>query len=166
MILEALEDDLRTPLAEEDHCVRASLTIEHVMPQGWREHWRLPGQDAPGVEELKRDQLIHTLGNLTLVNNRLNPALSNRPWTDGEARARGLGERGKRSILHEHSVLALNSDIENRWREDWDESVIAERGLDLANRITRIWPGPAADLWDQDSSLDGAEESGGFREEE
>lgn len=166
MILEALEDDLRTPLSEEDHCVRGSLTIEHVMPQGWREHWPLPGTDAPGVEELKRDQLIHTLGNLTLVNNKLNPSLSNRPWTDEEARARGLGERGKRSILHEHSVLALNSDIENQWHDGWNESVIAERSLDLASRITRIWPGPAAERWDQDSSLDGAEESGGFREEE
>lgn len=31
-------------------------------------------------EIAKRDRAIHTIGNLTLVNGRLNPALSNAPW--------------------------------------------------------------------------------------
>ena len=36
---EALEDSMRGVKTEEDHVVRKKLTIEHVLPQSWREHW-------------------------------------------------------------------------------------------------------------------------------
>ena len=41
MVLEALEEALRTGKAEERHVVREALTIEHILPQKWREHWPL-----------------------------------------------------------------------------------------------------------------------------
>ncbi len=141
MMLEALEDDRRTPLTEEAHCQRG-LTIEHVMPQGWREHWQLAGLGHPEVESAKRDSVVHRLGNLTLVNNRLNPSLSNRPWTDIESQERGLGENGKRSILDEHSVLLLNHQIVHENIDAWDEACIEARGKMLAQRIVHIWPRP------------------------
>jgi hypothetical protein len=52
---------------------------------------------------LRWDGLVHVLGNLTLVNETLNPAMSNRPWTAQEAAARGLGDHGKRDYLLQHS---------------------------------------------------------------
>ena len=44
------------------------LTIEHVMPRGWRSDWKLPS-DVEDEEMTKsnRDRLIHTMGNLTLA---------------------------------------------------------------------------------------------------
>ena len=142
MTLEALEDSLRTPKAEEEHCARGGLTIEHVMPQGWREHWPLPAEGHPELLAADRDRAIHTLGNLTLVNNRLNPALSNRPWSDAEAAERGLPRKGKRSILNDHSVLFMNKEIVEGWPEHWVESDIEVRGVDLAKRVATIWPRP------------------------
>lgn len=139
MILEALEDDLRSPLGEGTACPR-NLTVEHVMPQGWREHW---GADIAGDEiaELHRDRHVHALGNLTLVSGRLNPALSNRPWTDAEAVSRNVGEHGKRSYLLKHSELKLNADLITR-EAGWSEVDIAARTYAFAERITRIWPHP------------------------
>lgn len=106
MILEALEDDLRGPLGEGQQAPKG-LTIEHVMPVAWREHW---GSDITDpVAGFRRDDRVQTLGNLTLVNGKLNPTLSNRPWTDAEAGNRGLGTKGKRDFLLQHSQLKLNA---------------------------------------------------------
>jgi hypothetical protein len=140
MLLEAIEDQYRTPKSEEP-CSRGKFTIEHVMPQGWREHWLLP----PGSDEThatRRDRLVHTLGNLTLVNGRLNPAMSNRPWTDQEAAARVKAGKGKRSLLDEHSVLLLNRRIVDGWPDTWSEEAIAARGRQLADAVITIWRRP------------------------
>jgi hypothetical protein len=141
MVLEAIEDHYRTPKSEEEHCARGRLTIEHVMPQGWREHWLLRSDDGDELAA-RRDQLIHTLGNLTLVNGRLNPALSNRPWTDDESAARVRVPKGKRSLLDEHSVLMLNKHIVVGWPDSWSEGSIEARGQRLAAAITSIWSRP------------------------
>ena len=128
MVLEAIEDQLRGVLAEEAHVARGSLTIEHVMPRSWSEHW--PLGPVPGVDhaELERERLLHSLGNLTLVNRYLNPKLSNAPWTH------------KRETLAEHTVLHLNKDLLNAYQgADWTEKTIRARGASLAEVATRIW---------------------------
>jgi hypothetical protein len=140
MLLEAVEDQYRTPKSEEQHCPRGSLTIEHVMPQGWREHWLLQGADE--ARATRRDRLVHTLGNLTLVNGRLNPAMSNRPWTDEEAAARVQTGKGKRSLLDDHSVLMLNRRIVDGWPYAWSEEAIEARGRQLAQAVVAIWERP------------------------
>lgn len=91
MVLEALEDSLRGPLGEGQSCPR-NLSVEHVMPQAWREHW---GADINGdeVAALRRDHLVHTLGNLTLVSGKLNPTLSNRPGKTSRRETAGLAPR-------------------------------------------------------------------------
>ncbi len=139
MVLEALEDDLRGPKTEEERCPSGTLTIEHIMPQGWREHW---GRDITGneVAALQRDRFVHTLGNLTLVNRNLNPALSNRPWTDDEAEARlALGKVGKHTEL-KHSVLRLNSEIVAGNELAWTERAAEARAEELICSAKRIWP--------------------------
>lgn len=129
MVLEAIEEQLRSPLAEEAHVARRSLTIEHVMPQAWKEHWPL-GPESDGVQaELDRERLIHSLGNLTLVNNRLNPALSNAPW------------ESKRETLAQHTVLHLNKELLRGYQDaDWSEATIRARGSAVAQVFKRIWP--------------------------
>ena len=141
MVLEALEDSMRGPLGEGQPCPR-NLSVEHVMPQAWREHW---GADIDGdeVAALRRDHLVHTLGNLTLVSGRLNPTLSNRPWADADAGERGLGSMGKRSYLLRHSQLTLNSEIAAGNQSSWTEQDITDRTAELINRITAIWTRPA-----------------------
>ncbi|WP_419854652.1 DUF262 domain-containing protein [Candidatus Poriferisodalis sp.] len=131
MVLEAIEDECRSVFSEEANVARGSLTIEHVMPQSWSEHWPLgPVQDVLQAQhELER--LVHSLGNLTLVNHRLNPALSNRPWAQ------------KQETLDDHTVLHLNKDLLNAYKDaDWTEATVAARGASLAAVVTRIWPAP------------------------
>ena len=68
MVLEALEESLRTSKAEEAQVTRGVLTIEHLMPQAWREHWPIPLTGGVDDEETAavRDRIIHSIGNLTL----------------------------------------------------------------------------------------------------
>jgi hypothetical protein len=142
MLLEALEDDLRAAnggKTEHERCPR-NLTVEHVLPQSWQTHWPLPDHlaDDP-VTAIKRDAVVQTLGNLTLVTVALNPAMSNGPWSDQQAQLAGL-DKGKRSALGQ-SVLLLNADLTKR--ENFNEQVIAERGESLARRAVGIWWRPA-----------------------
>ncbi|MEV5755282.1 DUF262 domain-containing protein [Streptomyces tendae] len=140
VLLEALEDELRTDHTEQltapvgEH-IGAKLTIEHVMPQSWRDNWP-PLADDP-LEGAERDELVHTLGNLTLVTARLNPALGNMPWQD------------KRQWLSEHSLLRLtHGTLLNPppavgvcdWAGGWDENRIRARGTYLATLALHIWP--------------------------
>jgi hypothetical protein len=141
MLLEALENSLRGPLGEGQPCPR-NLTVEHVMPQAWREHW---GSDIDGDESagVRRDQLVHSLGNLTLVNGKLNPTLSNRPWTDSDTAGRGLSGKGKRDYLLRHSELKLNATLVAAHESEWTEEAVLRRSAELVDLIASIWPRPA-----------------------
>ena len=128
LVLEGIEEELRTDKVEVK-AVPRNLTIEHIMPQGWREHWPLPSQvDDTAKASSERNQMIHTIGNLTLVNRRLNPALSNSPWSD------------KRTTIEEHSVLFLNKNLLSDADEIWDEAAIESRSQRLFQEAVKVWP--------------------------
>jgi uncharacterized protein with ParB-like and HNH nuclease domain len=135
MVLEALEEALRTDKAEERHVVRGKLTIEHVLPQSWRDHWPLEMVDDPEEHHrriVRRERLKHTIGNLTLVTGKLNPALSNGPWEK------------KQQGLQEHSTLHLNKRLLSRWgKAPFAEPEIEKRGAQLAQFACAIWPAPS-----------------------
>jgi hypothetical protein len=141
MVLEALEDQLRSKMSEDVGCPR-NLTVEHVMPQAWREHWA--GDDPDDMAAARRDRLVHTLGNLTLVTSKLNPSMSNKPWTGADASARGLGNAGKWDALLEHSTLKLNAELVKINRETWTDQTIRDRTSNLIELILGIWSRPAS----------------------
>ena len=127
MVLTGIEEHLRTPKAESPEAPK-DLHIEHIMPQAWYVHWPLP-VDADGVEATaNRNRAVHTIGNLTLVNGRLNPSLSNAPWNK------------KRKALAEHSVMFLNKRLVNDGLEIWDEQAIQDRAKWLHGRAVQVWP--------------------------
>lgn len=136
MVLEAIEDHQRTEKSEGRACERG-LTVEHIMPLGWRQHWT--GGTDPATAVL-RDTLVHTLGNLTLARWKLNADLGNLPWTDAEASAQGLGGTGKRSELARHSLLRINADLVARNPDAWTAEAITERSAALATVILTLWP--------------------------
>jgi len=130
-LLEAMEQHARGSFSEEATPPR-NLTIEHVMPQGWRENWAI----MPGGSADERNRIVHTLGNLTLLTRRFNTYQSNRPWIDGAAPA-----NGKRQNLSAHSVLALNRPLCEK--PQWTEAEIAERAAEMFKVAQQIWPRPA-----------------------
>ena len=125
MILRALNDAFKTSLGAP--AVGGNLTIEHVMPQNWRNgEWGTPNQQ----ESEQRDSLIHTIGNLTLVTGPLNSAMADRSWEN------------KQEALKEHDTLFLNKRLLRGGISEWNEEKIINRARDLADTAIRIWPHP------------------------
>jgi hypothetical protein len=135
MLLEACEMDIRDQAMTEQVALPGNLTIEHAMPRSWEEQWPLPTSDDPVQAAQFRDAHVHRLGNLTLVTQPLNSALTNNAWerTDG---------RGKRAALAAASVLLINQQL--TLHTSWGENEIDARGADLTRRILRSWPRPAS----------------------
>jgi hypothetical protein len=135
MVLEAIEDDLRGWRIGRiglggQRVPRGQFTIEHVLPQRWEANWPPP---QPPLTLDDRNQLLHRLGNLTLVTDRLNPTMSNAAW---------LGEDGKRAALQAHDVLMLNRQLVEKHSTEWTDRSITDRGAELAAHAMRIWPVP------------------------
>ena len=104
-----------------------TVTIEHIAPQNWQRHWK-EDLDFGGSDEEKRhlDQLVHLIGNLTLV--AYNPKLSDHPWTKKrELLGRDRLEMNRRLLL----------DMEGT---TWNEAEIRRRSRQLAGYVNRIWP--------------------------
>lgn len=134
-VLRRIEDQLRGGGAEELISESLSdLQIEHIMPVEWRENWSMSYDSGANSEtkellDERRDHVIHTIGNLTLLTTKLNVEVSNGPWDL------------KRRSLSEQSVLKLNYHLYNDTdAEVWDEKKIAERSEGLFDLCKEIWP--------------------------
>jgi len=132
MILEAIEASLHTTKTEQIQ-IDKQLTIEHLLPREWEKHWPLP-EEAITPEEIKeasqhRNDVLHKIGNLTLLTKQLNPSVSNGPWEK------------KRDKILDHSALNLNRKFQNV--TEWNESRIAKRSEELFKSALKIWPKPA-----------------------
>ncbi len=136
LVLEAVEDRLcDTNSKAESRCPR-DLTIEHLLPVSWaQEDWPLEGNRFSRDE---RNVLLHTLGNLTLVNDKLNPALSNSAWSKKSL------ELAKHSNLHLNKMLTHEAVVPAgvSWSNEWNENAIQERGEWLARQVCDIWARP------------------------
>jgi hypothetical protein len=110
------------------------------MPQAWITHWSLDGNDVVDPETKnpdplrkqkavqRRDRLINTLGNLTLITGSLNPSLSNSYWDI------------KRPELLKFSKLNLTQYFHGKDADTWDESAIEKRTEHLFEQLAIVWP--------------------------
>lgn len=130
-VLEGIEEGMRTAMSDAGPLIRG-LSIEHVMPQAWRDNWDDPIATGEDEEDpaLRRDRLVHTMGNLTLVTKRLNSSMTNA----------GLGD--KREALTTHSTLFLNKDMLEASADGWDETHIVARSNRLCDVAIQVWPRP------------------------
>ena len=129
LVLEGIEARLRASGKSEQPNVPINLTIEHLMPVGWRkEEWPLPDGIDEDTSVYQRNTFIHTIGNLTLVTQKLNSSLSNSYWEH------------KRHGLQEHSVLLLNNELMSE--SNWNEATIQSRSRRMADLVCEVWPGP------------------------
>jgi hypothetical protein len=131
-ILEAL-DAFSPDTKSEPLPLPQGLTIEHVMPQTWSTHWPIANDaNLDPVAELKavtrRERLINTLGNLTLITGSLNPSLSNSGWVT------------KRPELLKFSKLNLTQYFHGKDAEQWSEEAIERRTRYLYSQMIKIWP--------------------------
>lgn len=133
MILEAIEDERRgfgqPKPKHEQRIVREACTVEHVMPQTWQTNWPVVTIE----DQIRRDDFVHRLGNLTLATQSLNSEVSNAAW---------LGKDGKREAFKEHTSLLLTAEIVGDAEIDWVETEIEKRTNRMIDEIIRIWPVP------------------------
>ncbi|WP_421996352.1 DUF262 domain-containing protein [Reyranella sp.] len=131
---------------QEDKSLPETLTVEHILPQSWRQHWPMNGQSQPTDEEfsqaifavleddtpvgriVRRHRVKQTLGNLTLVTQSFNSGVSN------------LGFKVKRQEFEDQSILMLTKDFVKK--DKWDEDEIADRGKQLFEHMRQIWGAP------------------------
>jgi Protein of unknown function DUF262/Protein of unknown function (DUF1524) len=135
-LLEGIEERKRTGQDEVVE-IKSDLTVEHIMPQKWREHWEISGSPDIGPDDIDieliqkesaRDARIHLLGNLTLLTQALNARVSNGPFEE------------KMPALRAQSALMLNRDLYNY--KQWDEAAITARGESLFAVARQVWQGP------------------------
>lgn len=127
-VLEALELTMRGS-KQESLVLPDGLTVEHVLPQKWQTNWPL-ADDTPENQE-KRNRLLHSIGNLTLVTQAFNSALSNEPFAV------------KRQEIVTTSLLMLNTHFQRYDDNDaWDEDEIVSRADSLFAYALKIWPLP------------------------
>ncbi|MFC7027195.1 HNH endonuclease family protein [Halomicroarcula sp. GCM10025710] len=135
MVFSAIERELRDTGYSETLEITQDLEIEHILPQDWELHWSLPGEQPAEVERIERDEIKNTIGNLTILTDKLNPSISNAAWED------------KREAIQDHTVLLLNRYLVDTWPEEWNEETIAERGAWLAEQASDVWLEPDAPRW-------------------
>lgn len=127
MVLEAIERSLRTdktePLGD-----TSNLTLEHIMPQKGGANW--PLSDDSDDKQQEREAAIRELGNLTLITQKLNAAVSNGPW---EKKRPAI--EGNATLLLSKTVLDLAPP-----GTQWDETLIRKRSERLVDEIIKIWP--------------------------
>ncbi len=145
-VLKSIERSKRQKFHETDQ-LGNYLSVEHILPQSWQEHWFLSdGVQATGDETIqamfapeesetrigeivRRQRLLNTFGNLTLLTKSLNSSVSNGSYSV------------KREALNEYSLLVLNREIIEE--EEWGEDQIEERGRNLFEVAKELWPYPS-----------------------
>lgn len=142
IILGGVENQLRTE-RHEKVSLPEGLQVEHLMPQKWRRYWDTnPPRDDEDAAVISK--AVDFLGNLTLTTGKLNGSLSNRPWTDKETQKAVPGGQqpgiGKRSLISQFSLLALNKEIVDHHPDQWTASDIEKRSVYLLEKICRAWP--------------------------
>lgn len=131
----------------------SSLDIDHILPKSWYTHWPLEDgttvasseiseirlKKLMGVEltvkeqgSLERDNIIPTLGNLTLLNLSVNREAQHKSF------------QIKKNLLLANTHLRLNVPLLGM--DKWNEEAIRKRGEMLADLALKIWPGVKAEL--------------------
>lgn len=105
----------------------STLQIEHVMPDTLSAEWRKYLSDSPEAAIELHERLRHTIGNLTLIGHKANPAMRNVSWS------------AKRPFYRKSN--AHNQDLAKN-NAEWRDDQINARAAVVAETIIAAWPGP------------------------
>lgn len=131
---------------QEIETLKNNLSVEHILPQNWKEHWPMMDgvvvedydhlmaqftsyeDDSPVGEIVRRNRMSHSIGNLTLVTPSFNSSVKNHSFDI------------KRKDFKDQSVLMLVKDFVDKPK--WDEDEILIRAEKLFGTACKIWPLP------------------------
>ncbi|MBY6935599.1 DUF262 domain-containing protein [Clostridium botulinum] len=126
--------------------LKYTYSLEHIMPQKWEEYWntdRLPVTEVITNIEIKdkdiarnvRSLAIYEIGNMTLLNSKLNTSLRNYEFTrkiNGEGRKKGIKDYASLDVALEIIRITDNN-------KPWNESIISKRTESLTKEFVAIW---------------------------
>ena len=130
-ILYLIERSIRSDLNSTELKYFNEYSLEHIMPKKWRNNWSSDGLSPEQADQ--RDDLILTLGNLTLITKNLNSSIRDSNWQTKKA---GRGQN------HGLTEYAQGIEIFSRYlqREDWNEDCIKERAGELyGHSVNEVW---------------------------
>jgi hypothetical protein len=133
MLLRAIEERIRT--SKNEHItLPGELTVEHLLPQKgkladypYSQSMPLELEETP---ERCRSRLVNTIGNLTLLTQELNSAISNGPFP------------AKRAAIAKDSDLRLNAWLRDPDMSTWSEADIEKRANGLMAEALKEWKHP------------------------
>lgn len=120
--------------------LKYEYTLEHIMPQKWAKNWydvpvydidENEVEDADEIERV-RSHAIYEIGNMTLLNSKLNTSISNGNFTD-----KINGKNGRKGIKELADIRLTREVIDNN--TEWNELNIYARTKELENQIRKIW---------------------------
>lgn len=127
--------------------LKYSYSLEHIMPQSWEDNWGIdkiqvvtadtesPISDDETAKEIRR-AAIYEIGNMTILNRKLNSSLSNKPMKeklDGKGRTKGMRVYASLDVAQE---VIKTFDESNRW----NEKIIRDRTNRLFAEFLNLWP--------------------------
>ena len=127
--------------------LKYSYSLEHIMPQSWEDNWGIdkiqvvtadtesPIFDDETAKEIRR-AAIYEIGNMTILNRKLNSSLSNKPMKeklDGKGRTKGMRVYASLDVAQE---VIKTFDESNRW----NEKIIRDRTNRLFAEFLNLWP--------------------------
>ncbi|MDP4200813.1 MAG: DUF262 domain-containing HNH endonuclease family protein [Bacteroidota bacterium] len=116
-ILSRIEDHL----GGDTEKVAKTITLEHILPLSPDDEWKA----YLFSEGMKKDELVHRLGNYTLLTGKVNKAAQSKFFTK------------KRDENYKNSNLKINTSLQTI--KSWTEKDIAHRQSWLASIALRIW---------------------------
>lgn len=130
-VLYLIERSIRSDLNSLELKDFNDYSLEHIMPKKWKNNW---GDNNLSKEQAdRRDELILTLGNFTLITKKLNSSISDSNWDkkrEGSGRNHGLNEYAQGMKIFSKYLQ----------RDKWDDESIEERGEELGNyAINDVW---------------------------
>lgn len=104
-------------------------SLEHIMPKKWRNNWSTLTSEE---DKVKRDRVLLTLGNLTIIPSSLNTSIRDASWT---IKVSGKGD--KHGLRHYSAGIEIFSNYSDE--PQWNESVIEKRASFLYEKAKSIW---------------------------
>lgn len=104
-------------------------SLEHLMPKKWQNNW---GNLTEQTDIDHRNELILSIGNLTIIPQSLNASIRDADW---QTKKNGKGDKG--GLLKFASAIEISRDCLNK--EQWTEQDIVNRTEQLYNKIIQYW---------------------------
>lgn len=137
VILFCIELSRRTKRHDED-ALSFTYTLEHIMPQKWKENWFVSAE----LEE-ERQRHINDIGNMTLVKASLNATVKNAAFDIKINGQTAVGKKKAHEGYKGNVSLTITSEIVEAYDSGdvvWDEAHIDARRKKICDEVIQLWP--------------------------